>query len=148
MGILKCGNCETCPAVAKIQRAASSMDHFSDHAIMIGTDPDLVADCGPEEIGILRHMVNLMREPEESPAETPEEVADAMRKTAGDITADLAERITALQEAADMVTQDCEGPLRMRAKKAGEIITVKVCMSPFRNPGTKIEPTEVTRITE
>lgn len=76
---------------------------------------------------------------------TGEEIAVEIRQnTAGvvdklDVARDLVVRAT------NGATERCTGPLKMRAKKAGQVITATVCANPILPQGTQHETVLITR---
>ena len=84
-------------------------------------------------------------EGETKPIDSPEAFAQAARSSASQLSETLSGEIEAREDTIKEITERCDGPLTMRAKRAGEIVTVAVCMSPEAPDEKGIDSVFVTR---
>ncbi len=140
-----CGNCPECPLVAEFVENA---DGLRDGAEAIGTaalgeDVEQIAEQVFETIP--EGAALLGPDGEIRPVESPEDLITAMRASTTSVLEDMDARRERDKENIDFLTKNCGGPLKMRAEKAGKLVTVTVCMSPKAPEGEATEEATVHR---
>lgn len=125
-----CGNCANCPLVKGMIEVS---DGLRDGAEAIG---NMALGDGPEEVAervfeMLPEGVGMLG-PDGEPKriESPEDIVMAMRSQTTTFLEGMDGRREEIKADVGRLTDGCDGPLKMRAARAGQLITVTVCMSP------------------
>jgi hypothetical protein len=82
------------------------------------------------------------------PIESTEDVAKMLRSNATLFLEGLDTHRDELKDNIATISDNCTGPLKMRAEKAGQLVTVTVCMSPMAPEGAITERAVVERETK
>ncbi len=125
-----CGNCANCPLVKGIIEIS---DGLHEGAEVIG---NMALGEGPEEIAervfemLPEGVAMLGPDGEPKTVESAEDIVMAMRSQTTTFLEGMDEHREELKDDVARLTDGCDGPLKMRAARAGQLITVTVCMSP------------------
>lgn len=143
-----CGNCEQCPRVSALRDGA---EELRINAERIGT-----AALGEETDEAAAAILNFFagesdtvymstEEGEMTQIQAPEDVARVLRSGTTSILEGMDARREDLKLDIAEMSEHCPGPLKMRAEKAGQLVTVTVCMSPSAEKGQAEERVIVLR---
>lgn len=142
------GKCNTCPRVTHCIDDAYEVKQHARHIASDAMSQELDDHFAPALFEVLRDTAgDLPIAPLLDTINSPQELAKGIRKGAGMIVEELdAKAQESLDEASGLVS-GCEGPLKMKATKAGRQIIVTVCNSPSISDSTDCDPAHVTRTT-
>ncbi|MCA9347440.1 hypothetical protein KC930_02545 [Candidatus Saccharibacteria bacterium] len=139
--------CSKCP-IAEIERSAIAMEQeryrqLLDEAFSSEIDDEIleiVSQDGHPFMQLINEFLRL------DGTEIAEEIAVAIRKSYAEFI-DFVDHHREIHEARlQTLVTGCEGPLCMRAKKAGRVVTVTVCNSPSMYDGhTESETVHIQR---
>lgn len=132
-----CGSCtQVQECLVRLASAATFNHLFTEFAM----GPELADHAGHlfETIGNLG-MLEQMAHLDGAPIESSEDLVRVFRRSSAEILEQSDEKTEADEAFLKTLTTDCEGPLKMRATKAGRTITATVCNSPQAAVGVQQE---------
>lgn len=145
---LECGNCPGCPFVKGAIEQYEMLDDLANMALNRAFD-EITPEAAEAIYDRLPEGGRLMRVTEEGvkPVESAEDMFTAMREGSDRFIDQLDMARGHIQERVADVTGHCGGALKMRASKAGQVVTATVCMSraELENGETKVEPVVIDR---
>lgn len=143
------GNCGSCPKVLECLESAEATRKFTGRMAEEAMSPEFDEVFAPALFGMFDgEVVSGLRGPSGQPFDSPAELAAFLRKNVGNL-ADYIDKQSEeeLSEAAQLV-DGCEGPLKMRATKAGRQIVATICNSPGQSDGSSCEEVFIARQTK
>lgn len=144
-------NCANCPAVNdlekdcdKITQQARRLEETSfDETIDTVMAPAVFENIQDRDTRIM--MIDANDNIELVEPSSPEDIALSARMTAASFLRYLDSEKERFVQRANEITAECDGPLKMRATKAGRRVTVTVCNSPKAPNTTSTELTTIRR---
>lgn len=142
----KLGKCAECPVISLFLEEATQIqtaNQVAAESVMSnGFDMamNLVYDTLQAHIGISGI--------EGETVDSADQFTLQMRKSIASKMNEVDESAEEIHQTVEKILSHCEGPLKMRAKKAGKIITATVCCSTEIELGISREPVGIDRRTE
>lgn len=143
---IEVGNCEACPQVEHCLQSVSEIANFGESLVDMAFDPE--AEAHADDFLALLQDSGFMDVIEQVTGEVPHDGQSLIKMTRRQVAAQLEHLDGHKDEAKARIsefTADCGGPLKMRAHKAGQVITATVCISPLQPEGFSCEGTHVDR---
>ena len=142
----ECGNCGNCPEVNALVERAKRAAEFAEHIAKDAMEPEFDEIVAPALFEMFPGEGNPMAlGPNDEIVDSPVALASILRKSIGEFTNHLDGHVEQdLAEASGLI-KNCQGPLIMRASKAGRQIMVTVCNSPSLPNEVSIESVNVKR---
>jgi len=145
-GEVDLGNCAKCPDVKHCVNEKVSLGIISGLSIRTALDPQL--DEEADQVFELIKKTNLLeaiKEVSSSPITDGASLVVAYRQIVAQDVSLIDELIEASGQKIESLTTGCEGPLIMRARKAGRVVTATICNSPSKLDGSSDETVHLQR---
>lgn len=143
---IELGNCAGCPKVLELIEAAETTQNFTGHMAEEAMALEFDELFTPAMFNMFDAVdgVGLVG-PNGEQINTPGELAVMLRKNIGKLANYIDNQADEKLEAAAKLVQECDGPLKMRASKAGRQIVATICNSPCLPTGPTCEEVYITR---
>jgi hypothetical protein len=138
--------CETCP---RVLHALQGIEDVTFHGQLL---TDMVIDDGAEEVANMVYETlqasgvnDLLSDTNGNRVQSGQDLLATIRKQTAARLDYIDERNAEQSNKIEELIARCDGPLKMRATKLGQIITVTVCASPSQDMGFSCEDVHVNR---
>ena len=140
------GQCGSCPNVIKCIAAIKMEHRVSYETLSNSADPRIEQSVDDIfESAKASGFLSILEHVSELEIVDGDSMLSAMRSVAVNQADDSDEMIKEALLDLEVMTMDCDGPIKMRAKKSGRVVTATICNSPQAYDGLSSEEVYVRR---